>query len=173
VLYNCSYTGVTFVRDNYGPYSVEITKELNNLSESGLISITAEPNLCDGVTYYHHQKNKVQVCLKPEAEKIAKELVLRTQRLNLAELKAISYATPPMQHILNREKKVGFKLIGEVIDMSLGKKGAKKIPIKKLREAFKTINFERRGTDEEYARTIFEEAESLRGFRERASKCRI
>lgn len=45
-----------------------------------------------------------------------------------------------------------------------------KITISKLREAFKTINLEERGSDEDYARATTKEWEELKGFRERAEK---
>lgn len=45
-----------------------------------------------------------------------------------------------------------------------------KVTLKQPRQAFKTINLECRGSNEEYAKVTTKEWEELRGFRERAEK---
>ncbi len=167
-----SFTGLVFIRDNYGPYTQEICTELDNMSQDGLIEIDPQTNWMGNTTYYHRQRQVLPIDLPEYAYKIARGLIERTRALNLIGIKNLAYSTPPMVHILARERELGYELNGEVIDMSREKKDIRKTPLKNIRQAFKTINLERRGSDHEYATAILEESEVLRVFRERANACK-
>ena len=97
----------------------------------------------------------------------------KTKSLDLGEIKDLVYSTPPMRRLLAIEKERGTHLYGEVIDLSEKSEIVKKVPIKRLKAAFKTINRETRGSPEGYHEAVLKEFESLRVFRERAEKCKV
>jgi hypothetical protein len=173
-LYGKPFFGIQFIRYHYGPYCKDVVTVLGQLEEEGLISIIQEPHFYgEGVTFWHKWQGTNPPQLDPSLQRIALFVVHQTCRLELESIKKLVYETPPMRKLLRMEEERGCKLDGEVIDMREREEAGRKIPISRLKAAFKSINREHRGTDEEYRKTILQEFESLRVFRERAERCEI
>lgn len=170
-LYGRSYCSVQFVRHYYGPHCADIVPALDDLSRDGLIRVMEEPNGVGGITYFHEWVGTSLPSLDFETEYLISSMIGQTENLDLSGIKGLAYSTPPMRKLLQREAELGCKLYGEVIDMMAGKK--RKIPVSRLKAAFKKIDCTPRGTDEEYHETVTREFEGLRVFRERANKCQV
>lgn len=172
-LYGKTYTNIQFIRDYYGPYSEQAVTALHALQREGYIQINETPNPMGGITYWHKWTGFLRPSLPPDIDRIMKYVVEKTGRLDLSGIKKLAYGLPVMRKITQLEEKYGIKYYGEVLDMVAEKETTKKVPISRLKQAFKTINRESRGTDEEYRQTISRESESLKVFRERAEKCPV
>ncbi|RKO65682.1 hypothetical protein [Desulfofundulus salinus] len=172
-LYGQSYCQIQFTRDYYGPNCSVIVQELCSMDKDGIILIREMPNYAGNSFYTHYWRGNIPPELEPEVERIALIIINMAGDKSLGDIKKVAYSTPPMRKIVEQENVLGYKLYGEVIDMTIKEDSVKKIPISRLKVAFKTINRESRGTNEEYNATIFKEKEGLKVYRERAERCII
>lgn len=172
-LYGTSYCDISFARHNYGPHCAQVVQSLSYLQDQNAISILDSANYFGAPTYLHVWQGEREPRLDRDIERIARFVIQETKHLDLQGIKGKVYGTPPMHRLLQVEAEQGYSLYGEVIDMATGSQKRRRIPISRLRVAFRSIDRTPRGVDEEYRETISREYESLRLFRKRANRCPI
>lgn len=196
-LYGTTLTGITYLRDNFGPFSWDIPNTLDELSEDGLISIKVAHNMFGSPMFLHETQIPYDITkevaatsylgvpdefysqgslegiydnLDKEEVKLVFYIIKRIKNLSLRRILRLAYSTEPMRNILREERLLNKKLYGRVIEMDACRPSIEKRPLKALKLAYKKIDFSQRGTDEEYAEIIKEEFKELECFRKRIAE---
>ncbi|MGE5483699.1 MAG: type II toxin-antitoxin system antitoxin SocA domain-containing protein [Ignavibacteriales bacterium] len=174
-LYGRSFTGVQFVRHNYGPHCEEVIQAAHRLERAGLVNTWHTPNYFGGLTYYYCLTDagaRPATKVAPEEERLITYIAGLTKPLSLELTKRIAYSMPPMMEILREEAVAGYKVIGRRLNMDKMRPSVEKKPISRLKKAFAEIDLAPRGTDQEYSETILNEWRELQPYRQKAEQCK-
>lgn len=172
------YTDIIFVRYNYGPYAAAIEEELDKLIDDDIIEREII-GYYDRTIYLHKitnisNLNKINISyeylLDQDKALIADKVIDELSCKSYEEMIDHVYSTPPMVKILNKERKIGFQLIGEVLNMKESRP-LKKFSREKIEEARKRLDKSSRGSDEEYYAHLLKINEELKILRGRANSC--
>lgn len=166
-----NFTGVEFIRDNYGPFTWEIPEAVERLE--GIVACEAYTTYFGSTGYRHNilswERAVTLTSSLPDAAKIIADCTIELlKNKNLSEIKQVAYNTPPMDKVLLEEKNKGI-LYGRGINMS-ERKPIFKATRAELEAARAKRNKVSRGTDEEYYKNLLKESEQYEELRRRANK---
>lgn len=165
--YGQTFTGVTWFRHYYGPFSREVLEAARRLENKGVIRIVELPNYYSGSTFYHFPLEDEVPSLDPSVRMVIDWTLAQTVYLDLDGIKRLAYAMPPMERL--HEEGVGNQL-GRVLDMSAMRKDRSKKSLLAIKHASKRINRECRGDKDRYAFVLLSEYEALAKARKRANE---
>lgn len=170
--FGTTYTDLEYKRDYNGPFDTQFYEAKNNLCQLHLIHEIPYQHPT-GIGYEYVLINddpKIESEINSIALGIADEIISKLSYKSLDEFKRMAYNTEPMLDILNNEQG-GIRFYGRALNMSKNKNTPSPLfDFDEIREIAKSLNQERRGSDEEYNRIIMEEMNELSVYRERVEK---
>lgn len=117
-LYGRQVTDIEWVRDYYGPYAHSIAGDLHQLQSREQIAVIETVNGYGGTMYLHKPTPKTRVPELPYQLEVVCDSILGSYgKLSLDKLKNAAYSTPPMECILMKERKEGFRVYGRALEL--------------------------------------------------------
>lgn len=167
-------TDVQFIRYKHGPFAAEILSTVDIMRDEGLVEITNYKTRQGYLSYLHSVGNLEKLReykLSKDDQFIASITIKNLSGLPFEDLLKKIYSTPPMERILEKEKRMGISLSGEKIDMKESKKIYKVTKEKLVMAKERRLARTKKGTDEEYLKCIINEFNEMEDVRRRANIC--
>lgn len=172
--YGKQLSNANFIRYNYGPYAFEIENTLDDMVGAGLITFEQIITHTGNLSYLYGIGN-IDELRKYELEEkdriIADKTIKDLAYLSHNDLIKKVYSTPPMERILEVEKRTNLTLLKEELNMRKSKPVYKVTKERLLSARRRRLARENRGTYEEYVKCITEEYMMLEPLRRRANIC--
>ncbi|CAM3926257.1 MULTISPECIES: Panacea domain-containing protein [Paenibacillus] len=171
-IYGSTFTGMTYLRDNNGPFDTAFYDAKDYLLIQGIIEEIPYSFAGGHGFEFHIGKNfPEEIELDGFVRYLADDIINDLGNSDLNGFLAKAYSTEPMIAVQNKEKQEGKKCYGEVLDMSKLKDSPKPLfSLGQIKEVAKNLDLSSRGSDEEYASVVNKEIEELRLFRERVAE---
>ncbi len=170
-IFGNTYTGLQYKRDNNGPFDITFYEAKDQLINENIL-IERPYYHQNGIGYQIFIENDhIETTLHPLALSIADDILERLGNKGLNDFLKTAYETAPMKAVLNKESELGHFIYGEAIPMSELKKSPDPLfTLDEVKDALKKMDFNDRGSDEEYNEIVFSEFIQLSKTRERVKE---